>query len=170
MFYFRKIFPADQEVLQFGLRLLSRIGLWGDRKRRIRYFGVLLWMLTILIVPKAVLGSGKEGFDSFARNIAELIFFTEVCLSTGIFAARREPFEKLVALLKRIINRHATKQCLDEIRVFNRRMNLFSRMYEAYIRFLVVLYLGIPLVVMVGKWLFMRNDERSDFMLVVEIQ
>ncbi|XP_055597424.1 odorant receptor coreceptor-like [Uranotaenia lowii] len=148
--------------------MLRRIGLWEAPGRQIfRYYGVVFWMGLILIGPKAILGSGKEGFDSLARNTAELIFFTEVCISIGIFATRGESFRKLVQVLRESIGLYDSRQCLNEIGAFNRKMELFAKSYAAYIAFLVVMFLGVPFASTLFKLFFPHEGE---YLLIVEIQ
>ncbi|XP_065075126.1 odorant receptor 63a-like [Ochlerotatus camptorhynchus] len=170
MFVLRKFISPKPELLSFGLQMLRLIGLWGDRRNVFRYLLAILCMLVVLIGPKAVLGSGKEGFDSTARNVAELIFLIEVCVSIGIFATRRASFERMVDVLERILQRDWPRELQDEIDRFHRKMELFARIYAVYIGFLVLLYLGAPIVSTAVKMICVDEVERSDFMLIIEVQ
>ncbi|KAL9708403.1 hypothetical protein quinque_011921 [Culex quinquefasciatus] len=162
--------PPDLQVLKFPLRMLRFVGLWGDRRELVRYASVVLCMSVVLIIPKAALGSGKDGFDSFARNTAELIFFTEVCVSIGIFASRRGSFERLVEVLRETVLMYEDVELLGEIAAFNRKMERFSKSYAAWIGFWVVLYLGIPMIFTCVKVVFPGEGDRGDFMLIAELQ
>ncbi|KXJ72891.1 hypothetical protein RP20_CCG017037 [Aedes albopictus] len=166
----RKFLAPEPELLSFGLQMLRFVGLWGDRRRIVRYLLVLLSELMFLIGPKALLGSGKEGIDSTVRNIAELIFLVEVCISIGIFASRRTSFERLMAVLEEILRRKWPQDLQDEIDRFHRRMEFFARAYALYIGFLVVLFCCVPVGSTLVKLVRFDESERSDFMLVVELQ
>lgn len=166
----RKFLAPEPELLSFGLQMLRFVGLWGDRRRIVRYLLVLLSELMFLIGPKALLGSGKEGIDSTVRNIAELIFLVEVCISIGIFASRRTSFERLMAVLEEILRRKWPQDLQDEIDRFHRRMEFFARAYALYIGFLVVLFCCVPVGSTLVKLVRFDESERSDYMLVVELQ
>lgn len=162
--------PPELEVLRFPLRMLRAGGLWGDRRGLIRYVTGVLYVCVVLIIPKATLGSGKEGFDSFARNTAELIFYTEVCTSIGIFASRRGSFEKLVEVLREIVLRYDSAELLGEIALVNRKMERFAKNYTAWIGCCVTFYLGTPIITSCVKVVFLKQDDRGDFMLIAELQ
>ncbi|XP_062556792.1 odorant receptor Or2-like [Armigeres subalbatus] len=166
----RKFLTPDPELLSFGLQMLRLIGLWGDRRNFVRYLAFNLAMIIVLIGPKALLGSGKVGFDSMARNLAELIFLVEVCISIGIFASRRAPFERSVLVLQRIFRRKWPNDLQDEIDGFHRRMEFFARVYALYITFLLFWFYCVPVVSTIVKVICYDESERSDFMLVIEQQ
>ncbi|EAT39853.1 AAEL008368-PA [Aedes aegypti] len=166
----RKFLAPGPELLSFGLQMLRFIGLWGDRRQVVRYLLVLFSEFIFLIGPKALLGSDKEGFDSTARNIGELIFLVEVCISIGIFASRRASFERLIVVLENILRRKWPRNLQDEIYRFHRRMEFFARAYALYIGFLLFLYNCVPIGSTIVKLIRFDESERSDFMLVVELQ
>ncbi|XP_062551586.1 odorant receptor 4-like [Armigeres subalbatus] len=162
---------TEPEVLHVGLGMLTFIGLHGSNGSRIwRYFFAVGWLLGNIILPKAILGSGQEGFDSVARSLAEMIFFSDACLAVSIFVTRRKPFEQMVRVLQEIFARYEAGECLDEVRGFNLRMKKFATGYVTYIKFLVVLFLGVPIVWTLCVEIFLSEDERHEYMLVVEVE
>ncbi|XP_065093919.1 uncharacterized protein LOC135714466 [Ochlerotatus camptorhynchus] len=172
--FFKKTFSAERKVLQVGLKMLNLIGVWDnearDNRRIYRYFALVGWMLLNIMIPKAVLGSGKDGFDSVARNLAEFIFFSDVCIASGIFVTRRRSYGQLVQVLKETLDRYESKDYIQEIRQFNRRMDSFARGYNAYVGFLLALFLGIPIVWTLCKCIFVPDYKRTDYILIFEVQ
>ncbi|XP_062551608.1 odorant receptor 22c-like [Armigeres subalbatus] len=167
--FFRK--NTNPEVLEVGLKLLTFIGLQGPDERRIwRYFFGVSLLLVFIILPKAILGSGKEGFDSMAKSIAEMFFLCDVCIAVGIFATRRRPFEQMVLVLRQIFERYESRECLDEIRRFNVRMHNFAKGYTVYIVFLVAMFIVMPIVSTLYLVAFVPSSKRGDYVLVVEVQ
>ncbi|EAT47584.1 AAEL001310-PA [Aedes aegypti] len=130
----------------------------------------MIWLVGNNILPKALFGSGMEGFDSVARNLAELIFFGDVCIAVGIFVTRRRPFVRMVQLLKEIFERYKSRECVDEIHRFNRRMDRFAKGYIAYITLLVVLFFVPPISWTLYLAIFVSSDQRRHYVLLVEVQ
>ncbi|XP_058817630.1 odorant receptor 63a-like [Topomyia yanbarensis] len=170
MLLFNKTLASNQRVLPVGLTLLHLIGLWGNRRERYR-FGLLQSCIVVaLIGPKAILGSGQVGFDSMARNLAEMIFLAENCISIVIFVYRRKSFEQLIKVLERFLHRDWPLPLRQEIELFNRRMHIFGLLYVVYICFMLIMYLSAPIVSTIVKMCFMDKAERGDFLLVMEVQ
>lgn len=160
--------PPDQRSLRFQLTMLCYGGLWGDRRYMLKY-GILVFnIVALIIVPKIVLGPGKEGFDTFVRNVAELIFLIENCISIGIFALRRDQFERLVAVSEKMLNREWPKELDKEIDEFTGRMDKFGRHYALYITVLGILFTFVPIGFSLVKHVFF--DTENDFMLGFELK
>ncbi|XP_019561175.3 odorant receptor 63a [Aedes albopictus] len=162
---------AQSEALQVGLQLLTWIGLQGTNRKRIwRYYFIVGWLLGNVILPKALLGSGDEGFDSLVRSLAEMAFFSDVCIAVGIFVTRLRHFERMVQILKEIFDRYETKECVEEIRRFNRRMDIFAKSYIAYIGMLVFLFFIPSIVWNLYMTIFVSPAHRSSYVLLMEVQ
>ncbi|KXJ75893.1 hypothetical protein RP20_CCG010815 [Aedes albopictus] len=163
---------AQPEPLQVGLKLLKWIGLHSttNRKRIWRYYFVVGWLLGNIVLPRALLGSGNEGFDSLVRSLAEMVFFSDVCIAVGIFATRLRYFERMVQILGGIFERYETKECVEEIRRFNRRMDSFAKVYIAYIVMLVILFNIPPIIWNLYMAIFVSAEHRSSYVLLVEVQ
>ncbi|XP_053690904.1 odorant receptor Or2-like [Sabethes cyaneus] len=160
----------ERPSLAVGLRTLRLIGLWGDRSRRWLRYALAVVSVLVMILPKAFLGSGRTEFDSFARNIAELVFLGENCLSIAIFAFRRKSFERLIDVLERIFQQEWPKPLRDEIQLFNRRLNLFARLYAFWITCMVNVFLIVPIASTALKLSGSNESERSNYTLVFEVQ
>ncbi|XP_055527184.1 odorant receptor 49b-like [Wyeomyia smithii] len=163
--------PLKQEVLVHCFQQLKLIGLWGQQPRPIyRYYVIVAFESVFMFFPKIALGSGKEGFDSFARNIAEIIFISEVVIAIGLFNMRAEAFEKLVFILEEVIHRFETKPYANDIRTAVRKMERFFRTYMLYFWTIVSIYLIMPLVSTTVTLLTKSESERGDFMMVMTMQ
>ncbi|XP_055640486.1 odorant receptor 49b-like [Toxorhynchites rutilus septentrionalis] len=159
--------PDGHRSLRFQLALLRFVGLWGDRRQMVKY-GILAFNIVALIIaPKIVFGPGKDGFDTFVRNVAELIFQIENCISIGIFALRRNRFERLVAVLEKMLLRDWSEELRDEIDEFTARMDKFGRRYTIYIMILATSFTVVPIAFSVVQLLFI--DTENDFMLGFEL-
>ncbi|XP_058818984.1 odorant receptor 13a-like [Topomyia yanbarensis] len=128
------------------------------------------YIVTIWIGPKIVLGSGKEGFDSFIRNIAEVIFLSENCITIVLFTVKNRTFERLVDVLERILQRRWPKHLEDEIESFNRRMETVSKIYAIYIFVLLIVFVSVPILSTAIKLIFLDAADRGDFTLSNETQ
>ncbi|XP_062551601.1 odorant receptor 63a-like [Armigeres subalbatus] len=162
---------TEPGVLQFGLSMLNFIGLHGaSRAKMCRYLFGVSWISANVILPKAILGSGKEEFDSVARSVAEMIFFCDACIAIAIFVNRRTSFEQMRLLLEAIFERYKSAECLEEIRRYKRRMDYFAKGYVAYIVFLLVPFLIAPILWTLCLAVFFAEENRNDYILVVEVQ
>ncbi|XP_055643294.1 odorant receptor 63a-like [Toxorhynchites rutilus septentrionalis] len=170
MRFFERNLTPEKQHFRFGLEYLTRIGLWGDRRRIFRYFMAVTMVLTVLVGPKAFLGPGKEGMDYFARNIAELIFLVENLISIGIFATRRKSLEQLVRVLGEILSREWPEDMQQEIYRFNKLMDRLGLVYAFYIYLLVVIFIAGPIASTTYQMICLKEEDRTDFMLVFEIQ
>ncbi|XP_058817629.1 odorant receptor 1a-like [Topomyia yanbarensis] len=167
---FKKSFATNQQVLPVGLALLRRIDLWGDHRKWYKFGLLQSCMLVALIGPKAILGSGQDGFDSKARNLAEMIFLTEICISMMIFFYRRNSFEQLIKVLKHFLQEDWPQPLRKEIGLFNRRMHMFAQLYVVYLASMVSVFLTAPIVSTIVKMSLVDKADRSDFLLVMEVQ
>ncbi|KAL1379368.1 hypothetical protein pipiens_014947 [Culex pipiens pipiens] len=171
MHFLKRSLPPNQQFLTFGLRALRLIGLWGpDRRQIFRYYLMVLAELVLLVGPKIIFGSGQDGFESFVRNSAELIFMIEVMISIGIFASRRKSFERLVEVLDQTLQRKWPDPLREEIGQFNRKVELFARVYAAYLFGMLVFFCVFPVISTFYKVLFVAEEERSDFMLIIYVK
>lgn len=96
---------CDFTVMPHGLWLLEHSGLWGDPRRKRSFALMLLGTVLLLIVPKIVLGTGSDSFDSIARSTAEFIFCYNNYLMMAIFAIRRQPFEQLIGTVQLLFDK-----------------------------------------------------------------
>uniref|UniRef100_A0A182IVQ7 Uncharacterized protein n=1 Tax=Anopheles atroparvus TaxID=41427 RepID=A0A182IVQ7_ANOAO len=121
----------DFTVLPLGLRLLEFSGLWGDPRRKRSFILMLVSTILFLIVPKIVLGTGNDSFDSLARSTAEFIFCYNNYLMMAIFASRRELFEKLVRTFQAMFNQYRTYRnaASAQMVTVNRKIARYSRLY-----------------------------------------
>lgn len=171
MHFLKRSLPPNQQFLTFGLRALRLIGLWGpDRRQIFRYYLLVLAELVLLVGPKIIFGSGQDGFESFVRNSAELIFLIEVMISIGIFASRRRSFERLVEVLDQTLQRKWPDSLRDEIGQFNRKVELFARVYAAYLFGMLVFFCVFPVISTFYKVVFVAEEERSDFLLIIYVK
>ncbi|XP_058448595.1 odorant receptor 13a-like [Malaya genurostris] len=159
-----------QQVLPLGLKLLQYIGLWGDSRVRYKYVLMVSYIVAVWVGPKIVLGSGKDGFNSFVRNIAEIVFSSENCITIVMFAVKNRTFGKLVDVLERILDHQWPEHLQDEIESFNRRMEKFSLIYAIYISVLNIIYQAVPFLTSVVKMVLLDETERGDFTLMYEMQ
>ncbi|EDS37168.1 olfactory receptor [Culex quinquefasciatus] len=171
MHFLKRSLPPNQQFLTFGLRALRLIGLWGpDRRQIFRYYLLVLAELVLLVGPKIIFGSGQDGFESFVRNSAELIFLIEVMISIGIFASRRRSFERLVEVLDQTLQRKWPDSLREEIGQFNRKVELFARVYAAYLFGMLVFFCVFPVISTFYKVVFVAEEERSDFLLIIYVK
>ncbi|XP_049293942.1 uncharacterized protein LOC125769314 [Anopheles funestus] len=96
---------CDYTVMPLGLQLLEYSGLWGDPKRKRSFALMLIGTILLLIVPKVVLGTGSDSFDSIARSTAEFIFCYNNYLMMAIFAIQRKPFEQLIGTVQQLFDK-----------------------------------------------------------------
>uniref|UniRef100_A0A182QD63 Odorant receptor n=1 Tax=Anopheles farauti TaxID=69004 RepID=A0A182QD63_9DIPT len=121
----------DFTVMPLGLRLLRYSGLWGDPQRKRSFVFMLLGTILLLIVPKVVLGTGSDSFDSFARSTAEFIFCYNNYLMMAIFAVQRKPFEQLIVAVQQLFDKHRARPTPTSALVVtvNRQIMRYSRLY-----------------------------------------
>ncbi|XP_055543618.1 odorant receptor 13a-like [Wyeomyia smithii] len=166
-----RLFSPRRRVLQLGLKLLQRISLWGDN-HRFKYTYVLLssFIAITWLIPKIIFGSGKDGFESFLRNIAEIFFLTENFIALGCFVLRRRSFERLVDVLERIFNRHWPDALRVEIDAIIQELEKASRSYATYMSTMLVIFVVSPVLFTVMKIVLWEEAERGDFVLINETQ
>lgn len=131
---------------------------------------MILTELVLLVGPKILFGSGQDGFESFVRNSAELIFLIEVLVSIGIFASRRRSFERLVEVLDQTLQRKWPDPLREEIGQFNRKVELFARIYSVYLFGMLVFFLVFPLILTLYKVAFVDQEERGNFIMIIYVK
>ncbi|XP_053698534.1 odorant receptor 4-like [Sabethes cyaneus] len=154
------------QVLQSGLEYLQLVGLWGERPRPVyRYFALLSFEVAFLFIPKILFGLGEEGFDSFACNLAELIFIGEVAVSFALFNCRSRSFEKLVANLRTVVERLDAEPSVNGTRKSIGKIERFCSMYTTYVWIVMMIYGGIPPISSLVIYFSKSEGERDEFMV-----
>ncbi|XP_055543614.1 odorant receptor 49b-like [Wyeomyia smithii] len=166
----RKPSEASQhKVLAVGLKLLHLVGLWGEDRRK--WYRVVVFCLSFIIIPpKMFLGSGKDTYDSYVRNVAELIFTCENDAWMVIFTYRQDSFRKLVEILECFFNRDWPDELRNQIETLNRWMYMVAKFYVIYVGVLVVLFVNVPIVATVAGLIFNTKAEMDEFFLITETQ
>ncbi|XP_055642893.1 uncharacterized protein LOC129779439 isoform X2 [Toxorhynchites rutilus septentrionalis] len=159
--------PPEHRSLRFQLALLRSLGLWGNRRQMYKYGFLVFNIVALIILPKVVFGAGKEGFDTFVRNVAELIFEIENSVSVAIFVLRRDRFERLVAVLENMLNRDWPEELNKDIDEFTAQRDKFGRHYCFYILVLAIFFTLAPIVCSVVQLLSV--DTENDFFLGFEL-
>ncbi|XP_053690899.1 odorant receptor 63a-like [Sabethes cyaneus] len=167
MLHTEKSKPFRQEVLSVGLMFLRIVGLWGTDSRK-WYRLMVIWFVIITLPPKMILGSGKDTFESFARNVTEVIFTCENCAWIVIFAYRRESFQLLVETLECFLNRDWSSELRVQIETFIGQMHKLAKYYAVYIGVMSLFFISIPIVSTVVKLCYYTKAERGEFFLVTE--
>ncbi|XP_053690903.1 odorant receptor 49b-like [Sabethes cyaneus] len=166
-----RAFSSKRPVLRLGLKMLQLISLWGDSHRfKYTYALLLAFIAGTWLIPKIFLGSGKEGFESFLRNIAELIFLSENVITLGCFVLRVRSFGRLVDVLERIFLRRWPDPLQSEIESINRELDKASKSYIVYLFSMWVFFVVSPILFTVAKILLWDETERGDFVLHNETQ
>uniref|UniRef100_A0A182NZA1 Uncharacterized protein n=1 Tax=Anopheles dirus TaxID=7168 RepID=A0A182NZA1_9DIPT len=160
----------DFTVLPLGLRLLKYSGLWGDPRRKRSFVLMLFGTILFLIVPKIVLGTGSDSFDSFARSTAEIIFCNNNYLMMIIFAGRRKPFEQLIVAVQQLFDKH--RSCHTPTSEFvvtvNRQIMRYSRLYIAIQGVYFLIFNLLPPIVTYRAYFTATNGTNVTFLLPIE--
>uniref|UniRef100_A0A182PZ19 Uncharacterized protein n=1 Tax=Anopheles epiroticus TaxID=199890 RepID=A0A182PZ19_9DIPT len=167
----RRSDPSDFTVMPLGLRLLEHSGLWGDPIRKRSFAVMLITTILILIVPKIVLGTGSDSFDSIARSTAEFIFCYNNYLMMAIFAIQRKPFEQLIGTVQQLFDKHRTFQSTVSSRYMvhvNRQIMRYSRAYIGVQGVYFLIFNLLPALVTYRAYLSANGTEPVEFLLPVE--
>ncbi|XP_055632581.1 odorant receptor Or2-like [Toxorhynchites rutilus septentrionalis] len=152
---------------------MELIGLWGDQRKVIRFAAIAFWMTFMIIIPKSCLEYDGEGFDSFARGTAELIYFTDFVLSMVFFAFRRKSYVRMITILQdsfqQCANANQPASCRAAITNFNRRIFRFSRVYACFIGSCLIFYVPLPMTATFVNYFSAGNGtELVEFVLPLE--
>uniref|UniRef100_A0A8W7PZ53 Odorant receptor n=1 Tax=Anopheles coluzzii TaxID=1518534 RepID=A0A8W7PZ53_ANOCL len=163
---------CDFTVMPHGLWLLEHSGLWGDPRRKRSFALMLLGTVLLLIVPKIVLGTGSDSFDSIARSTAEFIFCYNNYLMMAIFAIRRQPFEQLIGTVQLLFDKQRKFQTTDSSRYVvyvNRQIMRYSRLYIIVQGVYFLIFNLLPAIVTYSAYFASSGDgEPVEFLLPVE--
>uniref|UniRef100_A0A182SEL4 Uncharacterized protein n=1 Tax=Anopheles maculatus TaxID=74869 RepID=A0A182SEL4_9DIPT len=163
--------PSDFTVMPLGLRLLEYSGLWGDPRRKRSFALMLIGTILLLIIPKIVLGTGSDSFDSIARSTAEFIFCYNNYLMMAIFAIQRKPFEQLIGTVQQLFDKHRMHQstAASEYLVFvNRQIMRFSRLYITVQGVYFLIFNLLPAFVTYHAYFTANGTTAVEFLLPVE--
>lgn len=170
---FKNCFRNDLDVFPVGLQTMELIGLWGEQWKLIRFAAIAFWMAFMIIIPKSCLEYGGEGFDSFARGTAELIYFTDFVLSMVFFAFRRKSYVRMITILQDSFRQCAREDqpdsCLRAITNFNRRIFRYSRVYACFIGGCLIFYFPLPMTATFINYFSAGNEtDLIEFVLPLE--
>ncbi|XP_065094650.1 uncharacterized protein LOC135715202 [Ochlerotatus camptorhynchus] len=149
------------------------LGLWGEPRKVIRFGCVAFWMTFMIIAPKTCLEYGGEGFDSFARGTAELIYFTDFISSMVLFAFRRKSYVRMITILQDTFRKFAhpsqPASCQHAVTNFNERIFRYSRIYACFIGSCLIFYVPLPMTATFVNYFSAANGtEPDDFVLPLE--
>uniref|UniRef100_A0A182MRP9 Uncharacterized protein n=1 Tax=Anopheles culicifacies TaxID=139723 RepID=A0A182MRP9_9DIPT len=162
---------CDYTVMPLGLRLLEYSGLWGDPRRKRSFALMLIGTVLLLIVPKIVLGTGSDSFDSIARSTAEFIFCYNNYLMMAIFAVQRKPFEQLIGTVQQLFDKYRLRQntAAGEYVVYvNRQIMRYSRLYIAVQGVYFLIFNLLPAFVTYHAYFSSNGSTTVQFLLPVE--
>ncbi|XP_053690902.1 odorant receptor Or2-like [Sabethes cyaneus] len=157
-------FSHHNQILSVGLTALRTIGLW-EATNRSWYRLMVLCLALILLPPKVIFGSGSATFDSFVRNLSEIIFICENCAWLIIFTYHRDSFRMLVELLNNFVNREWPSEMRTQMAAFNRTMNKSAKLYAVFVSAVTIFFIVLPVVSSVVRFygLNIRRDLGSYF-------
>uniref|UniRef100_A0A182YD40 Uncharacterized protein n=1 Tax=Anopheles stephensi TaxID=30069 RepID=A0A182YD40_ANOST len=163
---------SDFTVMPLGLRLLEYSGLWGDPRRKLSFALMLIGTILLLIVPKIVLGTGSDSFDSIARSTAEFIFCYNNYLMMAIFAVQPKPFEQLIGTVQQLFDKHRTHQqhgtASGYVVFVNRQIMRFSRLYITVQGVYFLIFNLLPAFVTYHAYFTSNGTTTVEFLLPVE--
>lgn len=170
---FKRCFRNKLDVFPVGLQAMEILGLWGEPKRVIRFGCVAFWMTFMIIAPKTCLEYGGEGFDSFARGTAELIYFTDFISSMVLFAFRRKSYVRMITMLqdtfRKIAHPSQPTSCQNAVGNFNERIFRYSRVYACFIGSCLIFYVPLPMTATFVNYFSTANGTDPDeFVLPLE--
>ncbi|KAL9708404.1 hypothetical protein quinque_011922 [Culex quinquefasciatus] len=148
--FLQRFFRSNLDVLPVGLQTMELIGLWGEDRRQVAKFGAIAsWMTLMILIPKSTLEYGGEGFDSFARGTAELIYFGDFISSMVIFALQRGSYVRMINILQDSFRKCAgedqPESCRKAIVDFNWKIFRYSRIYACFIGSCLIFYVPLPM-------------------------
>ncbi|KXJ80439.1 hypothetical protein RP20_CCG025037 [Aedes albopictus] len=170
---FAHCFRDNVDVFPVGMQTLKFLGLWGEPRRVVRFGCIASWMAFMFIAPKTCLEYGGEGFDSFARGTAELIYFTDFISSMVLFAFRRKSYVRMITTLQETFRTLASPgqpiSCVNAITNFNRRIFRYSRIYACFIGSCLIFYVPLPMTATFVNYFAAGNETDSvEFVLPLE--
>ncbi|XP_065093923.1 uncharacterized protein LOC135714475 [Ochlerotatus camptorhynchus] len=128
--------PPELQVMRFQLRMMELTGLVGPQGRFHRFLLAFGWGTFIIIFPKIVLGMGSNEFDVIIKGLSELLFQVNLYASAALLVLKLPSFKRMVQLLSEIIQQvtddDESKDCYDQIREQNSKLNKFSKFYFTY--------------------------------------
>lgn len=171
---FKRFFRSNLDVLPIGLQMMEFLGLWGEGRpwKVLKFAAIALWMTFMFIVPKSCLEFGGDGFDSFARGTAELIYFTDFISSMVLFAFRRRSYVRMITILQDTFRSCASdgqpESCLQAVTSFNERIFRYSRVYACFIGSCLIFYIPLPMGATFHNYFSAEQNSTIEFVLPLE--
>ncbi|XP_055547936.1 uncharacterized protein LOC129731733 [Wyeomyia smithii] len=167
----------DQSAaMPFGLRLLEIAGLCRSQTRQMRFLGLTVWALVMVVIPKVVFGY-RDHIDLKIRGLSELVFQLHQISRIVIVYLQMSHLEEVVKIVEKTFTKVRAANLDFEMNALvdsaNHKIDKRTKMYAIYCFMAVNVFLYSPVLQTVTFYFInqSRNEtEKIEYVTSMELE